>query len=259
MKFLKPLFFKKYQPDKVYTYTDEWLDCSIKYKNKQLSVLIQEANREEANGIVILVHPMKKSGKYFFIEGGHTDLYKLNGYTVVLFDFNGFGESEDRDFKFDTDLNQVIQIIKNRYPSLPIFIHGVSMGGTQAILSTILYEDDIAGLIIESAASSNLDYYKHRGRMNLYNLIQWTEILFPKVNQKQIYYNQIQQLKTIPKLFIYGKNDKITPLWMGEKIYKNALPPKQMKVFETKHLTTISEVPLSYENLIFEFISTIKP
>lgn len=258
MKFLKPLFFKKYRPTQTYTYSKDWKNVSIQFENTFLSILLKETSIKACKGVVILAHPMKKNGKHFFVEAGHAQLYTKNGYHVFIFDFNGFGESENRDFRFEEDLNQVILLANKTYSNLPIFIHGVSMGGAQTILSTIENNKYIQAIIIESAASSNLDYYKHRGRMKLYNLIKFSEFFFPNINQKHLYFNQIKQLKKTPKLFIYGLNDQITPLWMGEKIYTNALQPKQIQVFNTKHLTTITEVPVKYENLIFNFLENEK-
>lgn len=253
MKFLKPLFFKKYRPTQIYTYSSNWENISFNYKGKHLSTLLFKANHQKTKGIVILVHPMKIEGKYFFIEAGHAKLYTENGYHVIIFDFNGFGESEDRDFHFDKDLNEVIFLTKKIYPNLPIYIHGVSMGGAQTVLSANEQAKHIQAIIIESAASSNIDYYKHRGRKKLVNIINFFDFLFPTTNKKHLYYNQIKQLKNTPKLFIYGKKDNITPLWMGEKIYHNALEPKQMKIFDTEHLTTISEVEVEYKQLVLDF------
>ena len=253
MDFLKPLFFKKYRPRTTYNYEDKWEDHSIHITGKKLSVLIAHPNVETA-GTVLLAHPMKHLGKQYFLEYGHAEAYLSCGYRVVLFDFNGFGESEDRGFAFPNDVFEVVQLIHREFPQTKLFLHGVSFGASQIINGIVENERLVDGLIIESAVSSNLAYYKGRGS-RLYYLLNLYNNMFPRKNEHNIYTKVIQKLNTTPVLLIYGKQDVITPLWMGEKLFAAATTEKRLEVFDTKHLTTISEAPEKYRQVIKEFIT----
>lgn len=249
MHLLKPLFFRKYRPRQKFDYDARWQKVNTNYC---ISVLKAETETI-AKGVVILAHPMFHLGKYFFVEYGHAQMYLNHGYHVYIFDFNGFGESDDRDFDFQQDLTSVIQTANEQYSSLPLALHGVSFGASQILPATLANEDIVDALIVESATSSNLEYYKGKGS-KLYHLLNLYNVLFPEKNAQNLYYNLIGEIKNTPILFIYGSNDIKTPVWMGKKLYENAVTEKKFVEFDTKHLTTISEEPEAYRKEIFEFL-----
>ena len=253
MDFLKPLFFKKYRPTTTYNYQESWENHSFSIGAKNFSIELATP-KENAVGTVVLAHPMKSLGKYYFIEYGHTNLYLSLGYNVVLFDFNGFGESDDRGFDFPNDVVKAIEFAKKQFPNLPLFLHGVSFGASQIILGSLEVNENINGLVVESAVSSNLAYYKGRGS-RLYHLLNLYNNVFPKKNEHNIYTKMVAKLNKTPLLFIYGTQDVITPLWMGEKLFKAAKTKKQLEVFDTKHLTTITEEPEKYTSVIQTFLA----
>lgn len=174
MNLLKPLFFNKYKPRTTYQYNDDWKDVSLDRKTGRFSIKTRKTTHDP-KGVVILAHPMKEMGKFYFIEYGHADLYVDLGYHVVVFDFNGFGESQDtKNFEFKYDVIDVIRVTRKLYPSFNPFLHGVSFGASQIILGCLSNETLVSGLIVESSVSSNIDYYKGRGSnlfyiLNAYN------------------------------------------------------------------------------------------
>lgn len=255
MNFLKPLFFAKYRAEEAHSYDSSWVDLSTEREFGHFSILAKPA--ENARAVIVLAHPMIKSGKHFFKEYGHIAFYEKLGYHIVMFDFNGFGESEDNGFLFPNDVSAAIDIAKQAFPGLPIGLHGISFGGSQIILTAIEREKELSGMIIESAVSSNLDYYKGRAK-NLYHVLNLYNALFPKKNEHNLYYNQIQKIKDLPLLFVYGTEDVKTPLWMGESLFNNAKTAnKHLEVFDTEHLTTLKESPERYKKTVREFWSSI--
>lgn len=252
MNVLKPLFFGKYKPRNEYQYGAEWQDVSINRGEGKLSIKILEANGE-SRGVIILSHPMKEMGKYFFIAYGHAQLYHSLGYHIVLFDFNGFGESTDtKNFNFTQDVLDTIEVTKQYFPNAHIGLHGVSFGASQIILAALDDESKVNGLLVESAVSSNIDYYRGRGS-NLFHILNAYNAFFPSKNAHNLYYNVVTQIKSTPILYLYGEQDVITPLWMGEKLYENTPTDKELVILQAHHLTLITDEPDLYRQTIQKF------
>ena len=252
MGILKQLFFSKYKPDQEYKLSNAYIDKSIQLQGKNLSVVKREAN--QAKGVVLLAHPQKKEGKYFFEQLGHFDFYNQLGYHCYAFDFNGFGQSEDRDLLFANDIAAVIDLIQKEHPDLPLILHGISFGGSQIIVGAIERKQAVSKLIIENAVSSNLEYYKWRKRWVLYGVLTSVNTVFPQQNAHNIYTNTIKQLPNIPKLFIYGKKDVITPTFMGKELYAACNSEKTFVELNSEHLTSIKEFPDQYKSSIVQFL-----
>ncbi len=253
MNFLKPLFFNKYKPKNTYSYSSEWVDISLEARHGLLSIACRYTT-ETPKGVIILAHPMIESGKYFFIDSGHASFYFELGYHVVLFDFNGFGQSTDRNnLDFKEDVLSVLSRVEVLFPDLPVAIHGVSFGGSQILLACIEDESRIDRMIVESAVSSNIDYYKGKGGY-LFHILNAYNSFFPKRNAHNIYTDVVKQIRETPILYIYGEQDIKTPVWMGEALYKNTNSEKQLAIFQSSHLHTISEEPKAYREAISNFL-----
>lgn len=89
-----------------------------------------------------------------FIELG--EKLKENNVSVFALDLRGHGLSQKENenyFSFQdilSDINLMINFLKGKYPSLPLYLLGESMGGI-AILNIALENKDIQGLILVSA------------------------------------------------------------------------------------------------------------
>jgi pimeloyl-ACP methyl ester carboxylesterase len=64
--------------------------------------LVAEAEGDPA-GTLVLAHPMGKAAKGFWLRHGHAELFRRAGFHVLVFDFNGFGESEAVSFDYPSD------------------------------------------------------------------------------------------------------------------------------------------------------------
>ncbi len=252
MKLLKPLFFNKYKSKNTYSYPEALSKAFVKRGSTTLSLYFKE--QAKAKMTIVLVHPMLEAASYYFIDYGHVDMYCRFGYNVVLFDFHGFGAStDDGSFDFKEDINAITTFCHQRFPHCPIGLHGVSFGGSQIILSAIDDEKQYAGLIVEQAVSSNLDYYKGKGNY-LFHVLNAYNNFFPEKNAHNIYTDMVTRLQCSEVLYIYGDRDRKTPLWMGEKLYAaTASPNKELVVFDVAHLKTIVDYPELYKQTIQKF------
>lgn len=132
------------------------------FDDLNLSVLIA-APKGKARGIVQISHGMAEHKERYipFIE-----FLKDNGYIVIIHDHRGHGESVKDDidlgYFYDNtgdaivrDLHQITLYIKNKYPNLPIYMFGHSMGSMVVRKYIKRYDKDINKLIVCGAPSYN--------------------------------------------------------------------------------------------------------
>lgn len=86
--------------------------------------------------------------------------FAQQGYAVLGVDLRGWGQSQGhgRNGLIDSydgyllDLNAAYQEVKKRYPDLPVYLQGESMGGTIALLSQVEGSVAVDGLILNAPA-----------------------------------------------------------------------------------------------------------
>jgi pimeloyl-ACP methyl ester carboxylesterase len=144
------------------------------------------------------------------------------GYNVVLFDWRGFGESDDWKInennlcytEFFRDYNAVIDSIKllNEVDSNKIGIYGFSTG---AYLSfPIIYQRDDINCFIGRALTTDLenikDYWAKKDN---------EQLIIPADYPKNLYPKNIADKFIKPCFLIVGEHDEITPTWMAQEIF----------------------------------------
>jgi uncharacterized protein len=146
------------------------------------------------------------------------------GYTIVLFDYRGFGQSEG-DFPTEAQVYEDSQAAWNyltqtqQISPSKIVIYGHSIGGAIAIdLAT--KHPDAAALIVQNSFTSMRDMTK---RFGLY----WVLPIELLLKQR---FESLEKMKAIkmPTLIIQGTEDFQIPMEMGTKLYTAAPEPKQL-------------------------------
>jgi alpha-beta hydrolase superfamily lysophospholipase len=100
-------------------------------------------------GIVLLVHGIgEHSGRYAHVAQALTDV----GYVLLAFDQRGHGRSEglrgdEMMGQICSDTSHFLDDAHNRYPSLPIFLYGHSLGGALVLYHCIANLPNITGVI----------------------------------------------------------------------------------------------------------------
>lgn len=112
---------------------------------------------EQAKAVVLVLHgTLVHSGFYDPVAEHYTE----QGYAVFGIDFRGWGQSQgygrrgnvdDYDGYLE-DLKVAYTEVRTRYPSLPVFLQGESMGGTIALLSQVEKAVEVDGLILNAPA-----------------------------------------------------------------------------------------------------------
>lgn len=112
-----------------------------------------------AGTLVVLAHPIHKKAKYFFTETGRAQFYLNCGATVILFDFNGFGESSRTDLYYWRDVLAVLTYVNESFPNKKVRLHGVSFGAFHVIRACSALPLG-STLVLENVNRSLISYWK---------------------------------------------------------------------------------------------------
>lgn len=182
---------------------------------------------------VILAH-MAVSGHSKENWAFYAEKLAVRGYTVLTFDFRGFGESTgDRGAEYNLtriDAITAIRFLKGRGFNKIVCI-GASMGGTACLSAAV--DEDISGVVAISSPDS------------MGSPTELTE-------------SDLAGL-TIPKLFVASENDQPYVREINE-MYDFAADPKQIKIFSGgAHGTNIFDTGNGeeLEQLLFDFLAGI--
>lgn len=154
-------------------------------------------------------------------------LHELGG-NVLVIDYRGYGISEgsptevgiyrDAQAAFDYLLER--KDIDRR----KIIIYGVSLGGAPATDLVKKNQDKIAGLILHSTFTSAQDMAK--------KILPFVPSFLVQVKLDNL--NRIANI-TVPKLIIHTPQDEVVPYWMGEKLFEQAVEPKEFLRIDGEH------------------------
>jgi fermentation-respiration switch protein FrsA (DUF1100 family) len=146
-------------------------------------------------------------------------LHHRVGASVFIFDYREYGRSEGEISKAGTfrDAFAAFRYLRSRSDLDPgvIVLFGRSLG--TALATAVAAEQRCLGVILESAFTSTDDV------MRMYFPF------LPALPAGTVKYDTIGLIEkvTVPKLIIHGEHDEIIPLWMGERLYEAAPPPKE--------------------------------
>jgi hypothetical protein len=201
---------------------------------------------------------MGKEAKGYFLKNGDTDLLLKNGYNVLIFDLNGFGESTHGNFSYFEDIVAIEQKAKELTPSLQIGYHGILLGGQWATISFADSSHCYDFAIIESAATTLGEFWIHFPFA--FRTLKILNVLLPKYKQKIKMNNRIKEAKRLKSiLFIYSHTDTWTPISMGEKLKKNSAVKSELwTVPDAKHTMIIkSNFSKQYKQKIMKYFDDV--
>ena len=124
-------------------------------------------------GIICLVHGLgEHSGRYTL----WADWLNQAGYGVLAYDLRGHGKSEGQrghaksfeDYFLDTEL--LLTEAKDRYPNMPIFLYGHSLGAI-IVCSYVLHRKPLIKGVVLSALSTKTALQEQKGKILLAKLI----------------------------------------------------------------------------------------
>lgn len=187
-----------------------------------------------------------------------------NGYSVLLFDFQGHGESQGKQVTFgyleSFDANAAFDFLKNKLTNKTIGVIGVSLGGAAALLGHVV-NGNADALVLEGVYPTIEEAVANRliiqfGSIGEYFVPLLTLQLRPRLGFGARELRPIEKIAhTKGAVFVInGSIDKHTTLSEAKRLYDNAHEPKEFWAVEgAAHIDIYKYKAEEYQNRILYF------
>jgi predicted alpha/beta-fold hydrolase len=211
----------------------EWQKVTVKSNSKSnLEGLFAFSKTKIQKATLVLAHPMGKEAKGFFLKREYSEILRNEGFNILVFDINGFGESKSGNFAFFEDIKAMGHHAKIMTPKLPVGYFGISLGAQWAAVAFKDPTHPYQFAILESGATTLEDFWKP------FKIPYYTLLIMKRILPK--YYSQFNSIKSISEaknlqsiLFIYSEIDTLTPIEMGKKYHKECQIPNELFILKT--------------------------
>ena len=179
---------------------------------------------KENHGVILFCHGNTGNISHRFET---IDMLHLMGFSVFIFDYRGYGQSEGHPSEQGTFLDAkaaLAYLIQQRgVPENEVIIFGRSLGG--AIATWLSSQSNAKALIIESSF------------LSIPELGQQHYPLLPIKLIASIRYDSKQHIQNVqcPILVIHSKDDEVIPFNHGQGLYEHAKGDKEMLVIHGRH------------------------
>ena len=223
----------------------------------ELVAVVAETTSQPARGVVVCAHPMGLASKGFWLRNGHAARLLEAGFHVVLFDFNGFGESPSTNFDWPADVVAVGQWARHRFAGLPVHAMGASFGAMNT-LNALPYPDFPYERIVAESASATLPLF-WKAYPFAHAVLQTGKVFAPAVERSLRAEWCVQQLKPSSRLLlIHSRGDSWTPVFHGDRIQAAAPAGAQLTrltLERADHTHGLRDEPDTYWPAVREFLS----
>lgn len=212
---------------------------------------------ENAKATVVLAHPMGKSAKAFWLRYGHADLLLENGYNVLIYDANGFGESQGFSFAYPNDVYAAGIFAQQKTPNLNIGLLGASFGAAWGLCSLAQEHHPYKMAVLEGVFPTLPEFWKHYPFAHA--VLQASNIVVPKFNRELNPLRKSAQIQHAPPiLLMYSESDIYTPPKFGHRL-KAALEPhtsvQLQTVTQAEHTHIFRDQPEQYQSYVLPFLA----
>lgn len=209
---------------------EEWVEFFTASKSgAAIKGLFAQSRTYEEKATIVLGHPMGKEAKGYYLKRGYTDMLLNNGFNVVVFDLNGFGESTHGSFSYYKDIVAIGENAQRFRPHLPVGYHGISLGGQWATIAFADPKHVYKFAIVESAATSLEEFWTLFPAA--YKMLKFLQLLMPRYRKRIHMVERIKEAKKLNSLLlIYSQADKWVPLEMGQRYKTNSPVPTELWV-----------------------------
>lgn len=149
---------------------------------------------------------------------GETALLRHLGYSVLVVDYRGYGESDGAfpsEASVYEDAEAALEALVESWRLKPrdIYVYGHSLGAAVAI-DLAARHPELGGLVVESAFTSIYDMAKLEPQYGIFPV----GLL---LNQRFDSINKVPRLE-LPVLYIHGTADRVVPYRMGRALYERS-------------------------------------
>lgn len=188
------------------------------------------------------------------------------GYTVLLFDFQGHGESSGDNITFgyleSKDAEGAFNFLESQITNKKIGVIGVSLGGAATLLGDVIHKAD--ALVIEAVFSTLEEAVKNRIEIRLGEFGRrlsplLTSQLKPRLGFDIETISPLSRMSLIncPVYVIAGEEDQHTKIFESEEMYEKINSTKQFwKVSGAAHQDFYRFANKTYEQNISDFFET---
>lgn len=188
------------------------------------------------------------------------------GYTILLFDLRGTGESQYSRISFGQyEKNDVAgafdYLVKQEYRPSSIGIISDSLGA----IATVMAADDIkdaGGIVLDSPATvvrpivSDIMTKEHSVPLFLHSGIYFAANLLYKIDVDAVRpIDYISTLRETPLLFLHGENDTLIPPQNSADLLARVNKGERVLFPGAKHVETFKTNPALYKQVVSEFFT----
>ena len=235
-----------------------------------LSLAAELIEAEKPVGLVVAVHGFRSwPAREFALIAKH--LYE-QGYTVLYPYMRAHRKSEGKYITFGVkeryDIAAWAQVLADRYPDLPLFLYGQSMGGATVILASGLdLPKKVRGVIADSAFYSPRDVIAtalvHSYKLPVFPMLPAMDLWARIIAGYSITATTCKEAldrTDLPFLFIHGTEDELVPYQMGVQNYEQCHTEKQMLTVEgAAHCASYYVDPVRYISYLDGFLKKYGP
>jgi pimeloyl-ACP methyl ester carboxylesterase len=177
------------------------------------------AGEGDAIGTLVLAHPMGKAAKGFWLRYGHADLFRRSSFNVLLFDSNGFGESQATSFDYPADILAAGLWAQNRHPALPVGLVGASFGAGWGLCSLSRAGSPFRTAVLEAAFPTLPEFWRRYPVAHA--TLRISQFLWPSLERNLRPEREAARVVDHPSvLLVYGDDDEYTPPYYGERLMR---------------------------------------
>ena len=168
-------------------------------------------------GTIVLAHPMGRAAKGHWLKNGLAMSLRARGFHVLAFDFNGFGESGEGNFRYPLDVIAAGNWLQERFPDSSIGVHGASFGAAWALCACAMDDHPFDWAVLENPFTTLGEFWVRYKLANA--VLKMIAAVRPSLERALNPEYQAPRLQALKSLQLhFGSNDTTTPAAMGERL-----------------------------------------
>jgi uncharacterized protein len=208
---------------------DGWQRVTIDSgSDTRLAGVLKASTAAAPRGIVVCAHPMGLAAKGFWLRGGHAQALLDEGFHVLAFDFNGFGESPSTNFDWPAELMAAGQWARRQFPGLPAHVLGASFGAMIALDALGAPDYPFERVVAEGCAPTMPMFWKNFPVAHA--VLQLGRLVAPGVERRLRPELGMSRLPPhVRVLLVHSHGDRWTPVSHGQRLQAAAPPGRHVE------------------------------
>lgn len=171
----------------------------------------------EARATLVLAHPMGKAAKGFWLRHGHAELFRHDGCNVLVYDANGFGESDPSSFDYPADVLAAGLWAQARTPDLAVGLVGASFGAGWGLCAMARAGHPFRAAVLEAVFPTLPEFWRHYPVAHA--ALRASQVVWPSTERNLRPEREAARVIGRPSvLLVYGDADIYTPPAHGQRL-----------------------------------------